>query len=73
MDTAMKADQTTGIFPFDKYEEIAKISDKTTYIPVYLRIPEPSVDPADIYAAISHTGDFSSNQWRASRNGQSDP
>jgi len=58
MDTAMKADQTTGIFPFDKYEEIAKISDKTTYIPVYLRIPEPSVDPADIYAAISHTRGF---------------
>ncbi len=58
MDTAMKADQTTRIFPFDKYEEIAKKSDKTTYIPVYLQIAEPAVEPAGIFAAMSPTRGF---------------
>ena len=53
MDTAMKAGQSDGIFPFHAYEEIAKSAEKTTYIPVFLQIQEPEADPGEIYAAMA--------------------
>ncbi len=58
MDTAMKAGQSMGIFPFQLYEKIAKSALQTTYIPVFLPIPEPSVNPAEIYATLSQEQGF---------------
>ena len=58
MDTAMKAGQSMEIFPYHLYEKIAKSALQTTYIPVFLPIPEPSANPAEIYAALSQEQGF---------------
>ncbi len=58
MDTAMMAGRSDGIFPFHAYEEIARYAENTTYIPVFLPIPEPTADPGELYAAMSQEPGF---------------
>lgn len=52
MDTAIKAGHTTGPISRVEYEETVRSVNKPAYIPIYVEIPKPVLDPATIYASL---------------------